>query len=120
MNHRCSVRIPLHAEVKISLHGTHPGRYLTRDIDSDGAFVETGWLSMFLNEIVDLAITVPREKPACVSIKAMVIRSTTKGVGLVFTKYSPDLNQQLAKLIIELFDREASDSQVRLRSAAGI
>jgi hypothetical protein len=120
MHHRCSVRIPLRAEAKIYRHGNYLGRYQTRDIDSDGAFVDTGWLAMFLNEIVDLAITVPCEKPVCVSIKAMVIRRAGKGVGLVFTKNSPDLNEQLAKLIGQLFDTEASGSQARRRSATGI
>jgi hypothetical protein len=106
MNHRCSVRIPLRVEVDLFRHGHDLGRYMTRNIDSDGGFLETGALALFPSDIVKLAIAAPREDPGHVSIRAMVVRRTDEGVGLLFTNYSPDFYQQMGRLIDTLLNAE--------------
>jgi hypothetical protein len=107
MNNRCGMRAPLHVGVKIFRHGVFLGRYLVRDIDSCGAFVETGGLAMFENEIVDLAVVVPPEDSVFVATKAIVVRSVKKGVGLMFTNYSADSYVRMRRLIDELIQKHS-------------
>jgi hypothetical protein len=120
MNHRCSIRIPLRVEVTLSQHGSAMGRYVTRDIDSDGAFVETGGAALYPNDIVELTIAAPRANPCHVSIRAMVVRRTEMGVGLLFTSYTPDFYQQIGRLIDELLNTDIPARVARRRSSAGL
>jgi hypothetical protein len=107
MNHRCGIRAPLRVEAKIFRHGVFLGRYITRDIDSCGAFVETGGLAMFENEIVQLTLAVPPEASVLVATKAIVVRRAEKGVGFMFTNYSADSYVRMGRLIDELIRKHS-------------
>jgi hypothetical protein len=107
MNNRCGMRAPLSVGVKIFRHGVFLGRYMARNIDSCGAFIETGVLPMFENEIVDLEVAVPSEESILVATKAIVVRSAKKGVGLMFTNYSADSYVRMGRLIDELIHKHS-------------
>ena len=113
MNHRCSVRIPLRVEVTLFRHGNDLGHYMTRNIDGNGAFVETRGLVLHPNDILELEIRLPRENPGHVAVKAMVVRDTATGAGLLFTKCSPELARQIGTLIQELLDIDTLRSATR-------
>jgi hypothetical protein len=104
---RCGIRAPLRVEANIFRHGVFLGRYITRDIDCCGAFVETSGLTMFENEIVDLAVAVPPEESAFVSTNAIVVRNAKKGVGLMFTNNSADSYVRMRRLIDELIHKHS-------------
>jgi hypothetical protein len=120
VNHRYSVRIPLRVEVKLSRHGNNLGRYMTRDMDSYGAFVETEGLALNPNEIVKLEISSLRESSDHLPLKAMVVRTTARGVGLMFTNYSPDSYLQMKRFIDLLARIRRPGAVARPRSAAGL
>ncbi|MGD8854459.1 MAG: PilZ domain-containing protein [Gammaproteobacteria bacterium] len=119
MNHRFSVRVPLRVEVKLSRHGNDLGRYMTRDIDSDGAYLETGQLVVFPNEIVDVGIRFPGENSGNLSIKGMIVRTTSQGIGLMFTESSEELDRHIGRLIQELLEIEMVRSPAERRRAVG-
>ena len=119
MNHRCSVRIPLRVEVKLSRHGSDLGHYMTRNIDSDGAFVEARGLVLHPNDVLELEVRRPRESPDPVAIKAMVVRNTAAGVGLLFGTHSPQLTQQIGTRIQQLLDIDTLRSPAKRCRAVG-
>jgi hypothetical protein len=119
MNHRCSVRIPLRVEVKLSQHGNLLGIYMTQNIDCEGAFVESRGLALHPNEILQLEVRLPRGKPSHIPVKAMVVRNTATGVGLLFTESSPELARQIGTLIQEFLDLDTSRSATRRLRAVG-
>lgn len=89
-----------------------------RDIDSDGAFVETGGCALYPKYIVELAIAVRRQNRTHVSIRAMVVRRTDDEVGLLFTNYSLDFYQQMETLIEERRGIITPGKVARRRNAA--
>jgi len=119
MNHRFSVRIPLRVEVKLSRHGNDLGHYMTRNIDSDGAFVDVRGLVLHPNDFLELEVRLPRENPGHVAVKALVVRNTVTGVGLLFTNSSAGLTQQIGTHIQELLETETLQDLDRHRRAAG-
>ena len=120
MNHRYSVRIPLRVEVKLSRHGNDLGHYMTRNIDSDGAFVETHGLVLHPNDILKLEVRLPRETPGHVAVQALVVRNTVTGAGLLFTNGSAELTQQIGTHIQALLETDTLQDLAGHRRATGL
>lgn len=106
MNHRCSARISLHVEVDVFHQGRTLGRYLTRDINPEGVFIETGPVALYPNDIVELEFVVSGDISRIDRMKAMVIWHNGGGIGLLFTESDPAFYDRLGQQFPELVDSE--------------
>jgi hypothetical protein len=78
------------------------GRFQTRDINIDGAFIETGTTVFSPRAMVEVAIGTPGIYGDVSRTKALVIRYTDDGVGLWFTNCEPDFCQRLSDMLGQL------------------
>ncbi len=84
MEHRCSGRMALRRKVGVSRDGYALGDFLTRDIDSTGAFIEACGLSLRPYEYVELCFADGEGGDEPVRCTAVVVRCCSEGVGVMF------------------------------------
>ena len=105
--HPCNARTPLRTEMDVFCCNRLLGRYMTRDIDPGGTFLETSTLKLYPNDIVELDFAVHDREESREPIKAVVVRRTDAGIDLLFTGYSSAFYQRMAELFGELLDTDA-------------
>jgi len=83
-NKRCCIRKPLDLYVDVYRFDEHLGRSQTRDISLYGAFIESCSRDLCPNDMLELRIHVQDNERNPLCLKATVIRSSDKGVGVQF------------------------------------
>jgi len=83
-NKRSCIRKPLDLYVDVYHFDEHLGRSQTRDISLDGAFIESCSRELCPNDMLDLRIHVQDDERNPLCLKATVVRSSDKGVGVQF------------------------------------
>ena len=83
-NKRSSIRKPLDLYVDVYHFDEHLGHTRTRDISLDGAFIESCSRELCPNDMLELHIHVHDDERAPLHLKAKVVRSSDKGVGVQF------------------------------------
>ena len=88
MEHRLSLRTPLTMNVAIYYNGLGLLQGRSLDVSRHGMFVATGPMLLPLHAIVDVAFPLLSGKNSGVPQRtpAMVVRLTSKGIGLMFSK----------------------------------
>ncbi len=81
---RSSIRKPLVLSVEVYSLDEHLGRTQTRDINLDGAFLESCTRQLHLNEILELHVRLHDNEPSPLRLRAKVIRSTKEGAAVLF------------------------------------
>jgi len=87
MSHRYGSRLTVHLDVVIHQQGKQLGQYQTRDISRYGVFLETGRLDLNLGDLLDLTFVVTEKPDDKSKIKAIVIRHSFDGVGLMLSNH---------------------------------
>ena len=83
-NKRSCIRKPLDLNVDVYRLDEHLGRTQTRDISLNGAFIESCSSELCPNDMLELHIHVHDDERNPLRLKAMVVRSCDKGVGVQF------------------------------------
>lgn len=83
MDHRYSVRLPLHLTVEVFKREQFLGRYITRDMDLEGVFIEMRTTNLEPNELVKLIFDDPDGKHIYYTLIAGVARLDADGVGMM-------------------------------------
>ena len=81
---RSSIRKPLVLSVEVYILDEHLGQTRTRDINLDGAFIESCSRQLYPNEILELHVHVHDNEQAPLRLSATVIRSTEEGLDVAF------------------------------------
>ena len=103
-DNRSSIRKPLVLSVEVYSLDEHLGRAQTRDINLDGAFLESCTRQLHLNEIVELHVRLHDNEPAPLRLRATVIRSTEEGAAVLF-----DYGAQEYSRLLNTFSTYGSD-----------
>lgn len=99
MDKRSSARMKLHLDLNIYHCGNHLGRGTTRDINTNGAFIQDYTGELYRNDVVELTF-IPYEeecKPVC--LKGMVVRGSRKGIAIMFGYGETDFGSFLGTFI---------------------
>ncbi len=83
MNHRCFVRTRLRLPVMVYKQGRFIGRFETRDVDPEGAFIEMQMTDLEPNDIVELNFLVRGGERCGCRLFAGVVRLDFDGAGLI-------------------------------------
>jgi len=83
-DNRSSIRKPLVLSVEVYSLDEHLGHTRTRDINLDGAFLESCTRQLHLNEKLEIHIRLHDNEPSPLCLKAKVIRSTEEGAAVLF------------------------------------
>jgi len=87
MNHRYSVRLPLHLTVEVSKRERFLGRYITRNMDVEGVFIEMRKTDLEPNDVVKLSFVAPDGERCDYTLIAGVVRLDTDGAGMMLFDY---------------------------------
>lgn len=104
MNHRYGSRLTVQLDVNLYRKGKHLGRYLTRDLSPDGAFLETGCLELRMGDLVDLSFTMPGQPSDGLWIKGIVIRRSNEGAGFMLSGDSRQIYSSLKYQLLKMPD----------------
>lgn len=99
MERRTYIRKPLHlpAVIRYPCKGRSCSfRTITRDLSFEGAFIDTGDFTL-QGSIIRMEVEACSAAPLV--IDALVVRSDTEGLGLLFAYYSSEVFEQLALLL---------------------
>jgi len=83
MDHRYSVRLPLHLTVEVFQREQFLGRYITRNMDVEGVFIEMRTTDLEPNEVVKLIFVVPDSERRYYTLIAGVVRLDADGAGMM-------------------------------------
>ena len=83
-DNRSSIRKPLVLSVEIYSLDEYLGHTQTRDINLDGAFLESCARPLHTNDTLELHVHVYDNEQAPVCLRATVVRSTEEGVAVTF------------------------------------
>jgi hypothetical protein len=97
-NKRSTPRQDLALEVDIFNSSTYLGRSTIRDIHIDGAFIEADNNDLFRNDILELRFIPDADEIKPVCLRAMVVRGSDDGVGVIFSYGEHDFRNFLKKL----------------------
>jgi len=97
-NKRSTPRQGLALDVDVYYCGSYLGRSTTRDIHADGAFIERLPDDVYKNDVLELRLSRDEEKVRPIRLRAMVVRSSDDGVGVLFGYGEHDFNLLLKKL----------------------
>jgi hypothetical protein len=97
-NKRSTPRQGLALDVDIFNCCTYLGRSTIRDIHIDGAFIETDHDDLFQNDILELRFVPDADEIKPVRLRAMVVRNSGDGIGVLFSYGEHDFNNLLKKL----------------------
>jgi len=87
MNHRYSVRLPLHLTVEVFKRERFLGRYITRNMDVEGVFIEMRKTDLEPNEVVKLSFVAPDGERCDYTLIAGVVRLDADGAGMILFDY---------------------------------
>lgn len=83
MDHRYSVRLPLRLTVEVFKRERFLGKYITRNIDVEGVFIEMRTADLEANDVLKLIFIAPgRERCDC-TLSAGVVRLDVYGAGMM-------------------------------------
>jgi len=83
MENRYSVRLPLRLTVEVIKDERFLGRFVTRDIDIEGVFIEMRTTDLEENDVVELTFIVPDDELSEYTVMAGVVRLSTDGAGMM-------------------------------------
>lgn len=83
MDHRYSVRLPRRLTVEVFKRERFLGRYVTRNMDVEGVFIEMPTSELEANEVVKLTFAVPGSEICDYTMLAGVARLDADGVGMM-------------------------------------
>jgi hypothetical protein len=83
MDHRYSVRVPMHLTVEVFKRERFLGRYITRNMDVEGVFIEMPTADLEPNEVVKLIFVVPDGERCDYMLIAGVVRLDADGAGMM-------------------------------------
>jgi hypothetical protein len=83
MDHRYSVRLPLHLTVEVFKQERFLGRYITRNMDVEGIFIEMRTTDLETNDVVKLIFVVPDCQHCDYTLIAGVVRVDADGAGMM-------------------------------------
>ena len=99
INHRSSARVPLTLTVTICRRGKSIGRFVTRNINPFGAFIEMPEEALKTDDFVEMSFV---DKECSILQKGLVKHHDNKGVGVLFAydfaEFRAMLRQHLAAL----------------------
>lgn len=101
MERRYSQRLPAGFEAKLSHLGRPVGRFNTRDIGLAGAFIETGPIDLYTNDLVAVSFNVEHGGIKKHTLYAFVVHHSAQGVGLMFVDHYPTSFYVLKALLFE-------------------
>lgn len=101
---RSSIRKPLVFSVEVYFLDEHLGRTQTRDINLDGAFLESCSRQLHPNEILQLHVDVDDNERVPLRLSATVIRSTEEGLDVAF-----DYGDREYRRLLNIISAYASD-----------
>ncbi len=104
VDRRICIRKPLVLSVEVYSFDEHLGRTQTRDINLNGAFIESCSRALYPNDMLELHFHVDDSEQAPLRLKAEVIRSTREGVGVRF-----DYGDQEYRRLLNTISTYASD-----------
>ncbi len=94
MDHRCSVRLPLHLTVEVFKRERFLGRYTTRNMDVEGIFIEMRTTDLEANDVVKLVFIAPDCQHCDYTLIAGVVRVDADGAGMMLFDHenkAPDI-----------------------------
>jgi hypothetical protein len=83
MDHRYSVRLPLHLTVEVFKRERFLGRYITRNMDVEGIFIEMRTTELETNDVVKLIFVIPDRARCDCTLNAGVVRVDADGAGMM-------------------------------------
>jgi len=98
INKRSTPRKDLQLDVDVFSCGSYLGRSATRDMHVDGAFIECAVDDIFQNDVLDLRFIRDLDEVNPVRLRAMVVRGTIDGVGVIFGYGEMEFRRLLKKL----------------------
>ena len=87
MDHRYSVRLPLHLTVEVYKRERFLGRYTTRNMDVEGVFIEMRKTDLEPNEVVRLNFVAADCESGDCTLLAGVVRLDADGAGIMLFDY---------------------------------
>ena len=87
VDQRWCAREPLRLRVELNRQQRPIGRFTTRNMDVEGAFIEDAETQLNLNDIVELVFLDVEGEPTEHRLMAGVVRCAADGVGLVLLDY---------------------------------
>ena len=87
MDHRYSVRLPLHLTVEVYKRERFLGRYTTRNMDVEGVFIEMRKTDLEPNEVVRLNFVAADCESGDCTLLAGVVRLDADGAGMMLFDY---------------------------------
>ncbi|MGB5604243.1 MAG: PilZ domain-containing protein [Gammaproteobacteria bacterium] len=107
-NKRSNVRKALYISVDVYNLGEHLGRYRSRNINIDGAFIDSCPCQLCPDDTLDLHFYFNESEQASLHLKATVIHSADMGVGVLF-----DYGDLEYRRLLNAIARYTSDGQAR-------
>jgi hypothetical protein len=83
MDHRYSVRLPLRLTVEVFKRERFLGRYIARNMDVEGIFIEMRTTDLETNDVVKLIFVVPDCQHCDRTLIAGVVRVDADGAGMM-------------------------------------
>ena len=102
MEHRYATRFPRHINTLIYRQGLPVQGGRTRDLSSEGAFVETGHLPGPLPDCLELEFLPAMASVERFRLKALVVHRDPAGVGIEFAVLGPRAEQGLRDCLRQL------------------
>lgn len=120
MEHRCGSRHPLAGGLVLYARDAVPVAATLREASISGMFVETAPQAFYCNSVIDIEMTLPATAGLrTYRWKAMVIRKTAEGIGLMFDRVRPPAITRLMASAEAGFVAVAARNVVPLRPVAG-
>ena len=108
VDRRSSIRKPLVLSVEVYGFDEYLGQTQTRDINLNGAFIESCSRKLYPNDLLELHFNVHDSDRNPLRLRATVMRSTDEGVGVRF-----DYGAQEYKRLLNTISTYASDGHTR-------
>lgn len=104
VDRRSCIRKPLVLSVEVYSIDEHLGLTQTRDINLNGAFIESCSRALYPNELLELHVHIHDSEQTPLRLKATVVRSTDEGAGVMF-----DYGVQEYRRLLNTISTYASD-----------
>ena len=108
-NKRSTPRHHIAFDVEVYYCGSYWGRSTIRDIHADGAFIEKLPDDVYKNDVLELRLLRDTERARPIRLRAMVVRSSDDGVGVLFGYGEHDFNLLLKKLFKRAYGDYSGD-----------
>jgi len=91
MDHRNSVRLPLRVAVEVIKQRRFLGRFVTRNLDVEGAYIEMRTTAIEPNDVVELIFVVPVAELCEYPVTAGVVRLDADGAGVMLCGHETNM-----------------------------